>query len=250
MSIGFYNAASAMLTRVAELETLAHNLANANTPGFRGLRVSFGNFGETFWHLLSQPQPLMPGTFATARLPLGVTIAQERVDMRKGVMQPTGNPLDVAIDGDGWFVVRTPQGIRYTRKGNFTFASDGSLVTAEGYAVLDETNQPIHFPDQRQSVDQVRIAETGEIFAGTQRLGRLQVVTLERIQPAGAGYYLGVNPNPARARIVQGMLEGSNVQVITELVRMLSCLRTYEMAARTLSAFDALKQALLEATKA
>ncbi|MFN3421201.1 MAG: flagellar hook-basal body protein, partial [Armatimonadota bacterium] len=161
--------------------------------------------------------------------------------------RPTGNPLDVAIDGDGWFVIQTPQGVRYTRKGNFALSRDGTLVTSEGFPVLGENNQPIRIP--ANAAASLRIAETGEIFAGTQRLGRLRVVSLQSVQPIGDGYYLGVNPQPANARIAQGMLEGSNVQVVTELVRMLNALRSYEAAARTFSAFEASKQALMEATK-
>lgn len=95
----------------------------------------------------------------------------------------------------------------------------------------------------------IPIAETGEIFVGMQRVGRLQVVTLQTVQPVGNGYFVGTNPQPINARIAQGVLEGSNVQVVTELVRMLSALRSYEMSARTFSAFEASKQALLEATR-
>jgi flagellar basal-body rod protein FlgF len=243
VSVGLYNAASAMMVRLSELDTIAHNLANANSPGFRAMRLSFRNFGETFLWAMNGANNRPP-----ARLPLGVTVDQQRLEMRSGALRPTGNPLDVALDGDGWFVVQTPQGVRYTRKGNFTLSRDGTLVTAEGYPVLGDNNQPIRIP--ANAVASLRIAETGEIFAGSQRLGRLRIVSVQNLQPAGDGYYIGTNPQPSNTRIVQGMLEGSNVQVITELVRMLNALRTYEMASRTFSAFDASKQALLEATRA
>ncbi len=244
VSIGIYNAASAMMVRLSEVDTLAHNLANANTPGYRAMRLSFGNFGETFVRLTS-PFPRFPAS--PLPLPLGVTVTGQRLDTSVGIMQPTGNPLDVAIDGDGWFVVQTPQGIRYTRKGNFALDPQGTLVTAEGYPVLGTNNQPIRVPTNNTA--SVRIAETGEVFVGTQRLGQLQVVTLQNLRPAGNGYYLGTNPQPANAPIAQGMLEGSNVKVVNEMVRLLNALRTYEMAARTFSAFDTSKQALLEATR-
>ena len=244
MSIGLYNAASAMMVRLSELDTIAHNLANANSPGFRAMRLSFRNFGETLLWAISGTNNRPP-----ARLPLGVTVDQQRLEMRSGALRPTGNSLDVALDGDGWFVVQTPQGVRYTRKGNFALASDGTLVTADGYPVLGDNNQPLRISSSA-AVASLRIAETGEIFAGSQRLGRLRIVSVQNLQPAGDGYYIGTNPQPSNTRVVQGMLEGSNVQVITELVRMLNVLRTYEMASRTFSAFDASKQALLEATRA
>jgi flagellar basal-body rod protein FlgF len=244
MSIGLYNAASAMMVRLSELDTIAHNLANANSPGFRAMRLSFRNFGETLLWAMNGTNNRPP-----ARLPLGVTVDQQRLEMRSGALRPTGNSLDVALDGDGWFVVQTPQGVRYTRKGNFALASDGTLVTADGYPVLGDNNQPLRISSSA-AVASLRIAETGEIFAGSQRLGRLRIVSVQNLQPAGDGYYIGTNPQPSNTRIVQGMLEGSNVQVITELVRMLNALRTYEMASRTFSAFDASKQALLEATRA
>lgn len=243
MSIGIYNAASAMMVRLSEVDIIAHNLANTETPGYRAQRLSFRNFGETFlWAIAGT------GNRPPARLPLGITIDRQQVDLRLGSLRPTNNPLDVAIDGDGWFVVQTPQGIRYTRKGNFAISRDGMLVTSDGYPVLGENNQPIRIPINATVT--IRIAETGEIFAGTQRVGRLQVVMLQTVQPVGNGYFLGVNPQPTNTRIAQGMLEGSNVQVVTELVRMLNALRSYEMSARTFSAFETSKQALLEATRA
>lgn len=232
-----------MILRLNELDIIAHNLANAETPGYKTQRISFRNFGETFLWTINGT-----GNRPPARLPLGVTVSAQRLNLQAGSMRPTGNPLDVAIDGDGWFVVQTPQGIRYTRKGNFALSRDGTLVTAEGFPILGDNNQPIRIPSNVAA--SVSIAETGEIFAGTQRLGRLQIVTLQNVRPAGEGYYTGVNPRPANARIAQGMLESSNVQVITELVRLLNALRTYEMNARTFSAFETSKQALLEATKA
>ncbi|MFA0758378.1 MAG: hypothetical protein KEFWMYNX_000389 [Candidatus Fervidibacter sp.] len=244
MGIGLYNAASAMMVRLSELDTIAHNLANANSPGFRAMRLSFRNFGETLLWAMNGTNNRPP-----ARLPLGVTVDQQRLDLRLGSLRPTGNPLDVALDGDGWFVVQTPQGVRYTRKGNFTLSRDGTLVTAEGFPVLGDNNQPIRIPSSA-AVSSLRIAETGEIFAGSQRLGRFRIVSVQNLQPVGDGYYIGTNPQPSNTRIAQGMLEGSNVSVITELVRMLNALRTYEMASRTFSAFDASKQALLEATRA
>ena len=242
MSVGIYNAASAMMVRLSEVDIIAHNLANAETPGYRAQRLSFRNFGETFLWAISGT-----GNRPPARLPLGVTVDRQSVDLRSGPFRPTDNSLDVAIDGDGWFVVQTPQGIRYTRKGNFAISRNGILVTSDGYPVLGENNQSIRVPTNATTA--VRIAETGEIFAGTRRLGRLKVVALQNVQPVGNGYFLGVNPQPINARITQGMLEGSNVQVVTELVRMLNALRSYEMSAKTFSAFEASKQALLEATR-
>ncbi|MCS7263451.1 MAG: flagellar hook basal-body protein [Armatimonadetes bacterium] len=242
MSIGIYNTASAMMMRMGEIDIIAHNLANAETPGYKTQKLSFRNFGETFlWSILGSINR------TPARLPLGVTVNAQRLNLQTGSMRPTSNPLDVAIDGDGWFVVQTPQGIRYTRKGNFALSRDGTLVTSEGFAVLGDNNQPVRIPTN--AVSSVRISETGEIFIGNQRLGRLQVVTIQSVRPAGEGYYTGVNPRPANARIAQGMLESSNVQVVTELVRMLNALRSYEAAARTFSAFETSKQALLEATR-
>lgn len=243
MSIGIYNSASAMMVRLNELDIIAHNLANAETPGYKARRLNFLNFGETFLWIVNGANNRPP-----ARLPLGVTVGNQRLNLQVGSMRPTGNPLDVAIDGNGWFVVQTPQGVRYTRKGNFALSRDGVLVTSEGFPVLNENDQPIRIP--ANAAASLRIAETGEIFANTQRLGRLRIVSLQNVQPAVDGYYLGVNPQPANVRIAQGMLESSNVQVVTELMRMLNALRSYEAAARTFSAFEASKQALMEATKA
>lgn len=244
MSIGLYNAASAMMTRLAEVDTIAHNLANSPTPGYRAMRVSFRSFRETF---LQTAQGT--GNQPPARLPLGVTVHHQRLDLRTGTMRYTGNLLDVAVDGDGWFVVQTPQGVRYTRKGNFALSPNGNLVTADGYPVLGVNGRPIAIGNRGE----VLIAENGEISVGTQTVGRLQIVRFADpniVRPVGNGYYVGSSPQPSQAKVKQGYLELSNVQTVTELVRLLNALRHYEMAARALAANQTTGQALMEATRA
>ncbi len=243
MSVGLYNAASAMMTRLAEVDTIAQNLANSLTPGYRAMRVSFRSFGETFLRTAQGA-----GNQPTARLPLGVTVHQQRLDLRTGAMRYTGNPLDFAVDGDGWFVVQTPQGIRYTRKGNFALSPNGDLVTAEGYPVLGVNGRPIAIGNRGE----ITVAENGEIVVGTQTVGRLQTVRFadpNTVRPVGSGYYDGSAPQPAQAKVKQGYLELANVQTVTELMRLLNALRSYEMAARSLTANQATGQALMEATR-
>lgn len=232
MSLGLYNAASAMMTRMAELDLVAHNLANLNTPGYRAVRFSHAAFPNA----LEQ------------RLPLGVTLGEQRVDLTPGPLSYTGNPLDVAIEGEGFFAVQTPQGVLYTRKGNFTLSPEGRLVTAEGYPVLGEDGQPLFVGRG----EEVHITADGQVQVEGKPVGRLQRVTFAEpkgVRPVGEGLYGGSSPRPAEGRVVQGALEGSNVRPVLELVRFLSALRSYEMAARSLQSLREAAQALQEAIR-
>ena len=132
-------------------QALANNIANADTPGFRAMRPVFGQVMVSL-----RGAGRMPGD-STMSLP------QDRAtwrDMSQGSLQTTGNKLDVALDGDGFFVVETPKGERYTRAGRFSIGANGRLVDQEGNAVLDSQKQPISFSAQDT---QIEITKSGTI---------------------------------------------------------------------------------------
>ncbi len=247
MDKGLYNAASSMMIRLAQADMLAHNLANVATPGFRAVRHSLRSFGDEV-RSAAQTGETSEAT-ESAKLPLGVTVAEQKIDLEPGAIYQTGNPLDLAIDGEAFFAAQRPEGVRYTRKGNFGVDASGALTTAEGSPVLAADGSRL-IVGQAQKIT---VAEDGEVTADQQVVGRLalfQFADGKALQTAGDGYYVGVNPQPAAdSRMRQGYLEGSNVKPLTELVSLIEALRSYEAAARAMRAAEDATQALRETAR-
>lgn len=229
---GIYTVASAMLCQTLHHDVIAHNLANASTAGYKAIRVSMRSFGER--GLRATP---FGGLSASFSLPSGVTIGAQRIDFSPGVLERTGNRLDIAIDGNGFLAVRAPVGVIWTRKGNLRIGADGTLTTIDGFQVLGEDKQPILINGD------VSITETGEVMSRGEIVGKLLIVQFDdlgALNPIGSGYYSGGTPRVSKSGFVirSGYIERSNVNALSELVRMLTALRAYEAAAKALQAFD------------
>ena len=164
---GFYAAVSAMLVNANKQQLLSHNIANLQTPGFKQILSSVGDFMETS---VNSPAGNITrtGVQYVGMLGLGSMNRPEISDLTQGGLQSTGNPLDLALQGEGFFHVDTPQGDRYTRDGRFLRNADGDMVTIEGFHVLDANGQPINLPEGQTSV-----ANDGTIWVdGTHRTVR------------------------------------------------------------------------------
>lgn len=214
------------------MEVIANNIANASTPGYKGEQLMFVEYlaptesGET----VSYVQDL-----AVAR------------DFSEGELSKTGNTLDVAIHGTGWFVVDTPDGRAYTRNGHFTLNSAGQITTSSGYPVLGSDGAPITLDTDDTDIE---ISGDGTISSKTGRKGRLDVVKF----PDGADltkagetlFKTDAPPEPAAgAKIVQGMVESSNVRPVVEVTNMIWALRSYQAATEvTVGADGLLRQAI------
>ncbi|HVX98285.1 MAG TPA: flagellar basal-body rod protein FlgF [Pseudorhodoplanes sp.] len=219
-----------------EIDVVANNIANLNTTGFKADNAVFEEY-------------LMPGARAGQFAPPDrrMSYVQDRQtwhDLSQGPVEATGNPLDVAIDGEGFLVVQTPRGERYTRNGALQLNANGQLVTSEGYAVMGEAG-----PITLQSTDKdIMITREGTITvregANTTSdaiRGKLRLVTFAPNQPlrkdAGSTFAAaqGVQPQPvASPRIVQGSIEKSNVRSIVEMTRMIEVTRNYTQVANIL----------------
>lgn len=197
-----------------QLSVTANNMANLNTPGFKGGTMIFNEY-------LDRPRPGEKLSFVQDR---GMAY-----DFSQGGMNLTGNPFDIAIEGDGFFVVDTNQGPRYTRDGSFAPNAEGTLVNKNGAPVLGTNGQPITIPQENG----VTIGETGVISTRDgARIGQVRVVQFDNLQElkrAGDSGFSGVaQPRPApEARILQGALEDSNINGVRQVTDLINIHRTY-----------------------
>ncbi len=205
-----------------QLDVIANNVANINTTGFKQQRVQFSEF-------LDRPAP-------RERMSMVIDRAVMR-DTSQGPLNATGNELDLAIQGDGYFVVDTLQGQRYTRAGRFQLDDAGQLTTLSGLPVLGENGQPIAIPEGTSSV---RVDQEGSLYLNgdVQAAGRIDLVSFEREQElleVGGGLYAAdqePQPAPAETKLQQGVIEGSNVVPVVEMTQMIETLRDYQRVTR------------------
>jgi flagellar basal-body rod protein FlgF len=203
-------------------QVLANNLANAETPGFQAQRPVFAR------HL----QVASSGPHDDGGTAYSIDRATWR-DTAPGPLTTTGNPLDVALRGEGYFAVETPEGTeRYTRAGRFSLSGEGRLVDAEGNAALDAGGTPIILGPADTRIE---IQGDGTIRSENGMLGRLRVVRFEapqRLQAVGDRLFAADEaPLPMeRPGVVQGAVEGSNVRPVLEMVRMTGEVREFQAA--------------------
>ncbi|MFZ0663289.1 MAG: flagellar hook basal-body protein [Acidobacteriaceae bacterium] len=231
MSSGFYAAFSGWLARSEALDAAASNLANAGTQGFRAER-------EYFRSALMGPGALGDQLDSTVNN-FGV-LGGNQLDLGQGELTTTGNPLDVAIEGLGFFAIRAKNGIRYTRDGSFQRARDGMLITAEGEPVLDAKNKPILIPTGNVSIGSDGAVSVDGAVAGN--IGVFTFPSATSITPEGANRFAPVNgakPQIATgASLHQGALEGSNQDVIQGTMQLILAQRQAEMMQKALVLFD------------
>jgi flagellar basal-body rod protein FlgG len=233
------------------MRVISNNLANVNTTGFKKDRASFATLSyQTV--TAAGAQSSSDSKYATGlNLGTGVRIQGTSRMETQGTMQQTGNALDLALDGDGYFQVQLPGGqLGYTRAGNFSRSPEGLLVTNEGYQVMPGITVP-------EGATQITVGTDGTVSATIAgqtepaQLGQLQVATFPNaagLQSKGDNYMLetassgaanlGVPGEDGRGTVRQGMLEASNVNVVEELVDMIECQRAYEVNSKMISATD------------
>ncbi|MBI6629388.1 flagellar hook-basal body complex protein [Pontibaca salina] len=208
-----------------EMRLIANNIANTATTGFRQQGLIFSEF--------VQGQPDQPS--------LSMTRAQARnISMEQGILSQTNGTFDFAIQGNGFFLLETPDGERLTRAGNFAPNADGDLVTMSGHRVLDGGGAPIFVPGD---VGSISVASDGTLSSNDQLLGQiglfqpLEPLKLQREDGVMFRSDAGVEP-AEEAAVVQGFLESSNVNPILQLARMVEVQRAYETGQSLLDAED------------
>jgi flagellar basal-body rod protein FlgF/flagellar basal-body rod protein FlgG len=230
MDSGYYAAMTGLVARTQALDIAATNLANAQTPGYRAEQ-------EYFRSVL-----LGPGAEDSQ---LGRTVNNygllggDRLNLAQGSIEQTGNPLDLAIEGQGFFMVQTPNGPRYTRDGAFHRSPGGQLVTAAGEPVLSVTGQLIPVPPGEVSVGaDGALSVAGGVVAS---VGLFAFPAGVQLTPEGANRYLvpeDVKPMPAKnAAVHQGAIESANQDVIKGTMNLIFVQREAEMMQRALTVF-------------
>jgi flagellar basal-body rod protein FlgF len=228
MERGLYIAASGMLAEQVRQDQIANDLANASTPGYKPDRAAQGSFNDMLLQNSS--------TGATiGSMSLGTGIVELRTDLSQGPLSQTGNPLDLALSGAGFFTVKTPQGVAYTRDGQLTTDAQGNLTTITGFQVLGGNGKPITIGDPSN----VTIAPDGTVTSAGKTAGQIAVVSLSGAVKQGDTLFSGTpGARPQGTDIEQGYIEGSGVEPARAMVDMIVSLRAYESAQRVLHAID------------
>jgi flagellar basal-body rod protein FlgF len=228
MDRGLYIAASGMLAEQTRQDQIANDLANATTPGYKADRSAQTSFGDLLLSNRATGQQVGP-------LGLGVQIAEIRTDVTPAALQQTSEPLDVALDGAGFFSVQTQAGPRYTRDGQLVVDPQGRLATATGHLVLDDKRAPITVGQ----ADGVTIGTDGTISRNGKTIAKLGVVTLTNPVKEGDVLFSGTaGPAPTGTAVRQGYLESSGVNATTAMVDMITSLRTFQSDQKAIQAID------------
>jgi flagellar basal-body rod protein FlgF len=231
MSHGIYSALAGAIAQERTLEVVANNLANVNTTGFKGDKVAFSE-------MTAKQNGAQP---ASMRF---VSLDRIAIDGSAGGVQQTGNPLDLALEGDAYFAVQGPGGERYTRAGSFTTDSEGTIRTHGGYEVLGESGT-LSIP---QGTKTIKVGSDGTVHADGQEIGKLKLVSFastaglvrEGLTMFSAGG--GATPEPAEVGVAQGYLENANVNAVMGMTELITVNRSFDALQKVIDTFKQLDE--------
>lgn len=230
---GMLDAVRGCLKEEIRMDVLSNNLANSTTIGFKRNRLSFQEALDEQMKTNNRVNTREDGRENPGLVYIGL-------DLNQGDIRTTGNPLDFAINGKGFFKIETPDGLRYTRKGNFRLDAEGYVVTQEGLKVMGKGG-PINI-----SGNEINMGGNGAIMADGSEVGQLEVIDFKNPQNLikegtclfkKTGGEQEVPPSPG-TRVVQGYIEGSNVDVAEEIVQMIYSLRSFESYQKSIQILD------------
>lgn len=231
MDSGLYAACTALMARTDTLDTIANNLANSSTGGFRARHTSFSSVLAGSGQHLDSVLNVDTNSYGL--------LSGSRLDMQAGSLEHTGGDLDAGIDGPGFFTVQTKQRTAYTRSGSFQVSPTGQLITATGDAVMGNSG-PITIPKGAT----VTISADGTLSANGAIAGKLKIVQFSAAadpQSMGGSYYTvpakDVIASPD-SQVQQGVLEGSNVNPIASVIELINAQRTTEGMRHALTMID------------
>lgn len=260
---GVYTALSGALAQSQRLDTIANNLANVNTPGFKKDSQVFQEFltaNEKPSEVIQAPR--IPASIESFYDMQGgdksfVDSAGTYTNFTQGSLKASGNPLDVAIDGQGFFEVATPGGVRFTRVGAFKTDGNGQLVTGDGFPVLKnapEGTDPSARIIRVSGAAPLVVTDSGDIFEGENNVGRISVIDVpnkDSLSKVGSSLYdfkKNAQPeivNVQNPSLKQGFIEMSNVNIVQEMTDMISTTRTFESTQKAIQAYDSMADKLI-----
>lgn len=234
MNRGIDSVATGMAANERWLDVVTNNLANVSTNGYKRDTLVFGT-------ALERELRADGGLGADiGSLGGGASVQGEYTDFSQGPVRPTGNPLDLAIRGDGGaFALQTPQGIKYTRDGSFTI-SNGRLTSRDGFPVLDDRRQPIDIPTGDLTV------ANGEILVAGKSAGTVGVFEAKFNKEGGNLLGASNAQLSTTSTIDSGMIEGSNVNAIEAMIAMIKISKAYDFAQKSITSQDELTQRLIQ----
>jgi flagellar basal-body rod protein FlgF len=229
MSDGIYSALAGAIAQERTLAVVANNVANVNTTGFQGDKVAFSEIAAK--QLGARPQPLR-----------FVSLDQTRIDLQSGGLEHTGNPLDLALQGDAYFAVQAPGGERYTRAGAFVTDGEGVLRTHGGLEVLGDGGT-LSIP---QGTKNIRVAPNGSIHADGQEVGRLKIVKFQGTEgltrdgltllAAGANA-VPMDLETENVTVAQGYLDSANVNAVAGMNELITVSRSFDALQKVIDGF-------------
>lgn len=225
-------AVNSMGNDLVRMAGLSQNIANATTPSFHKEMLVSRSFTDYL---------ALGGLDEKSRalIPVNMPVLEARIDQRPGALKYTGNPLDLAIEGNGYFEVSTDQGVAYTRQGNLRLDSNGRLVTEAGHPVLSNGGEIV--PGSSQPT----IDQSGKVMVGSKEVGRIKILTasdVNKMVTIGSGLYASgeatLSATDGSTHVRQGFLETSNVSSMEEMVRMIETMRHFESTQRVVQGYD------------
>jgi flagellar basal-body rod protein FlgG len=247
---GLYIAASSAISENKRIDVIANNIANVNTSGFKKDTMITESFpdvlmkriGAVDYKDIVAKAPITSKIGYIGKMNHGVRVDEVFTNFEQGSISPSGNPLDLALQGKGFFTVETPAGERFTRSGEFTLNSDGYITTKEGYMVLGQ-NGAIQVEGQN-----ININEYGQVFSDGNEIDTLQLVDFndyKLLKKEGDGLFTDAsgdeaNQIEAEGLVQQGYVEASNVNSVKMMVEMITMLRSYEANQKVIKTHDEL----------
>lgn len=257
---GIYTAVSGAIAQSARVDTIANNIANTNTTAFKKSKQVFNEYltaNEKVPDVIQVPK--VPASIESFYDMQGgdkayVNSAGTYVDFSQGQLITTGNSFDLGLEGNGFFEILTPEGVRLTRDGSFKRDVEGRLVTKRGYPVLSQGTGAPESRIIRLDSQNATVSFNGEVYSGGQLAGELSIVlpsSKEALAPNGRNAF-ALKPGFDQVltqvddiKVHQGVVEGSNVNVVAEMTDMITATRTFESTQQAIKAFDSMNEKLM-----
>ena len=241
---GLYTAATGMNVQAKRLEIISNDLANTTTTGYKKDVAVVSSFQEVLMTRLNDTQNQVPNNGPIGNITYGAKLDEVYTDFTQGSVISTGEMVDVAIQGDGFFVVQTPNGEAYTRDGNFSINQYGDLVTKEGYPVMG-LDGPITLGEEFLTTGgDVVISSQGEVTLDGQYIDTLELARFEdsrALTKMDNNLYSSTAARlPFEGKLIQGYLESANVNPVTAMVDMITVSRAYETNQKMIQVQDSL----------